>query len=141
MYLNFIGLAAATATFLGIWTGHVLVRKIEYRSTSLILPTICFALVGLFLGFCSFLSISPTTSAVLGILSMTALWDSYEFSRQQKRVVKGYAPANPQNPRHARILEKHKSAITLDLLKRNPIGREVNPEEAVVLATAKVKVQ
>jgi hypothetical protein len=68
---------------------------------------------------------------------MTALWDSFEFFRQQKRVIQGHAPANARNPRHARILELHKSATTFDLLKRDPTGRRVNPEEAVKLVAGK----
>jgi len=48
--------------------------------------------------------------------------------------MKGHAPANPSNPRHARILEEHPLATAVDLLKRDPIGREVSIEEATKLA-------
>jgi hypothetical protein len=125
MALNFIGLAAALTTFFSIWAGHVLVRVIEYRSASIRLPAACFAVAGILLLIGTLLSASLTVSAVLGILSITTLWDAYEFPRQQKRIIKGHAPANPSNPRHVRILEEHKTATTLDLLKRDPIGREV----------------
>jgi hypothetical protein len=66
---------------------------------------------------------------------VTLLWDSFEFWRQQNRIIKGHAPANPDNPRHIRILEESQAATTLDLLNRNPIGCPVNPEEAIRLVT------
>ena len=66
---------------------------------------------------------------------MTVLWDALEFTRQHRRVVKGHAPANPSNPRHARILAEHSNATTLDLLKRDPLGRQVYPDEAIKLIT------
>jgi len=137
MEYNLIGPVTASATFLGIWTGHVLVREIERRSASLLLPSACFAFIGLSLAISSFLFDSPLISTTLGILGMTALWDSIEFLRQQKRVTRGWAPANPSNPRHARLLEKYPSATTIDLLKRDPIGRAVNKEEAVKLVSTK----
>lgn len=125
MELNFIGLAAALTTFFSIWAGHVLVRLIEHRSVSITLPAACFATLGTFLLIGTFLSTSPILSTILGILSITTLWDAYEFPRQQRRVIKGHAPANPANPRHVRILKEHKTATTLDLLKREPMGYAV----------------
>jgi hypothetical protein len=136
MGLNFIGLVAALTTFFSIWAGHVLVRVIEYRSASIRLPAACFAAAGILLLIGTFLSTSLTASAVLGILSITALWDAYEFPRQQKRIIKGHAPANPSNPRHARILKEYKTATTLDLLKREPLGREVTQQESLDLVAA-----
>jgi len=47
MGLNLIGLATAAALFLGVWIGHVLVRKLEYSSTAIIFPSTCFALIGI----------------------------------------------------------------------------------------------
>jgi hypothetical protein len=137
MELNFIGLAAALTTFLSIWAGHVLVRVIEYRSTSVRLPAACFTGTGILLLIGTFLSTSLTLSAVLGILSITTLWDAYEFPRQQRRIIKGHAPANPANPRHVRILKEYKNATTLDLLKREPIGREANAQESISMVHAK----
>ncbi len=36
-------------------------------------------------------------SGSLGIFGITLLWDALECVRQQRRVVRGHAPANPQN--------------------------------------------
>jgi len=81
-------------------------------------------------------SASRPLSTVFGILGITLLIDALEFARQQKRVIKGHAPANPNNLRHALLLFRPDSqATTLDLLKRDPIGRPVNADQAIKLIT------
>jgi hypothetical protein len=47
-------------------------------------------------------------------------------------VAKGHAPANPANPRHARLLAAG-GATTVDWLARHPVGRAVGREEALAL--------
>jgi hypothetical protein len=133
MQLNFIGLTAAASAFLGIWLGHVLVRKIEARTLKLWVPIMTALVIGLGLVYRSLTTHHLYLSAVTGILGITALWDALEFVRQEKRVKKGHAPANPDNPRHAHILEEHPSATTLDLLDREPVGHPVTLEEAARL--------
>lgn len=130
--MNPVGLAAALAAFLGIWFGHVAVRKIEYLSPTIWLPTVLAVLAGLSLAVFSSFTANRALSAVLGILGTTVLWDALEFTRQQQRVRRGHAPANPHNPRHARFLAEGR-ATHLDLLKRDPLGRQVSPAEAVRL--------
>ncbi|MEW5870363.1 MAG: DUF4491 family protein [Chloroflexota bacterium] len=125
MELNTVGPAAAIATFLGVWLGHVLVRELEYRAARLALPALGFALAGILLESGALLTASAPLSAGLGILGITALWGCAELFRQQRRVVRGHAPANPSNPRHARILERYPTATTLNLLERQPLGRPV----------------
>jgi len=137
MEFNLLGLAAGITTFLGVWMGHLLVRKLEFQSSSLSLPAACFALTGIALELGSLLFNSPLLSAILGILGITALWDALELFRQQKRVIRGRAPANPSNPRHARILEQFPSAITINLLKRDPVGHTVSADEALRLVIEK----
>jgi len=129
MNLNLTGLAAALATFLGVWLGHVAVRHFEARITD-IRPAmrVCIVLgLGLWAG--ALFAESAPLAAGLGILGMTLLWDAYEFHRQEKRVKIGHAPANPANPRHARILAEFPTATTVDLLKREPRGRAYTPDE------------
>jgi hypothetical protein len=53
---------------------------------------------------------------------MTLLFDGFELSRQERRIIRGHAPANPDNPRHAKILKEYPSATTVDLLKREPMN-------------------
>lgn len=128
MTLNWIGFAAGLATFAGIWAGHVAVRKIEARAVSLWPPVLAFALAGLIAEAVALSLSERLPSAVLGILGITLLWDAFELVRQQKRVKRGHAPANPANPRHARILAQYPAATTIDLLKREPTGQPAGAE-------------
>ncbi len=123
MEINTLGLVAAITAFLTIWAGHVAVRKIEFASPTIWLPTIIFTALGLVTEYCSLITVHRPLSTVFGILGITLLFDAFELTRQQKRIRKGHAPANPNNPRHAAILADPKShATTVDLLKREPSG-------------------
>jgi len=135
MDINFIGLIAALAAFLGIWLGHVSVRVIERNAKKLWPPIAIAVVLGLILEIYSLSTINQPLSTAAGILGITILWDALEFTRQERRIKKGHAPANPSNPRHAQILAEYSSATTLDLLKRDPVGRQVSPDEAVQLIT------
>jgi hypothetical protein len=133
MHLNALGPVAALSAFLGIWLGHVSVRRIEFVSPSLWPPALLFISLGLALEFASAWASSLPLAAACGILGVTLLWDSLELVRQQRRVRKGHAPANSRNPRHARILAQFPAATARDVLKREPLGRPVSPSEAVSL--------
>jgi len=121
--MNFIGVVAALTAFFSIWFGHVAVRKIEFISPTIWIPTAIFAALGFIVEFLSLSTANRPLSTALGILGVTLLWDAFELSRQQQRIIKGHAPANPNNPRHAKILAENKSATTVDLLKREPSNR------------------
>jgi hypothetical protein len=128
--MNWIGLVAALTAFFSIWSGHVAVRKIEFLSPTVWFPTTIFAVLGLIVEFISLSTPQRLPSTFFGILGITLLFDALEFTRQQTRIKKGHAPANPNNPRHARILADHSSATTFDFLKRDPIGHVVSIDEA-----------
>lgn len=133
--MNLIGLVVALATFFSIWFGHVAVRKLEFISRTIWLPSAAFALVGIIFELFSLITSNFLISATLGILGITFLWDTLEFTRQQSRIKKGHAPSNPNNPRHVRLMQEYASATTLDLLKRDPIGKPVSDNEAIKLIT------
>lgn len=133
MELNYIGFVAAASAFLGIWLGHVSVRVIERNTKRLLSPILIALALGLTLETWSLVTEHRLLSTATSILGITILWDALEFVRQERRVKKGHAPANPDNPRHARILAENPSATTLDLLNRDPIGRQVSHDEAVIL--------
>jgi hypothetical protein len=133
--INFIGLIAALTAFFSIWFGHVAVRKIEFISPTIWLPTIIFTALGLMVEILSLFIVTRPWSIVFGILGITLLFDAFEFTRQQRRVKKGHAPANPNNPRHVQILAEYSTATTLDLLSRDPIGKPVSAKEAIKLIT------
>ncbi|MBI4772272.1 MAG: DUF4491 family protein [Chloroflexi bacterium] len=124
MNLNWIGPVSAAATFFSIWLGHVGVRKIEAASPTIWLPAAGALALGLALEVGALLSDSLHLSGALGIVGITLLWDALEFSRQHKRVKHGHAPANPANPRHARLLAESPATTTADWLKREPLGRK-----------------
>ncbi len=126
MTINLLGLVAALTAFLSIWFGHVAVRKIEFISRTIELPSTVFAIAGLAIEFFSLKTSNVLLSTALGILGITILFDAFEFTRQQKRIINGHAPANPNNPRHAQIMREYTSATVLDLLKRDPLGRPVS---------------
>ena len=127
--INPVGLAAALATFLGVWLGHVSVRKIERETVDLWKPTLIALALGIGLEIASFLTASMPLSAMFGILAVTLLWDALEFYRQQKRIKHGHAPANPNNPRHVKILAEYPNATTFDWLARSPRGSAYSSAE------------
>ncbi len=123
--LNDIGIITGVSLFLGIWLGHVSVRKIEYYFANLQLPAGLFILIGCSLEWLSLTGKILEWNVMLGVFGVTFIWDAVELFRQQKRVQRGHAPANPSNPRHARILKEYKDATTSDpfspdLLKKLP---------------------
>jgi hypothetical protein len=119
--LQLAGLWMAIATFLGIWWGHVGVRWLEAHSADVRPPAVALIVAGLGLNLFSLIAPNLTVAGVCSIIGITLLWDAFELSRQQKRVIKGHAPANPANPRHAAYLAApHSRATTADLLKREP---------------------
>jgi len=130
MAINSLGLIAAATAFLTIWIGHVAVRKIEAESQNIKTPTFIAIALGLITEYGSLSTINLQLSTALGILGITLLWDAFEIYRQENRIKHGHAPANPNNPRHAKILAEYSTSTTLDLLKREPVGRSVSPEEA-----------
>ena len=130
MDLNWIGPAAAASTFLGVWIGHVSVRKIERQVERVWIPATIAFLLGIGLELASLLSANLVVATICGILGVTLLWDSLELAvRQPKRIEHGHAPANPNNPRHALILASHPDATTIDWLDRDPRGLPYSADE------------
>ncbi|GAB4456878.1 MAG: DUF4491 family protein [Anaerolineales bacterium] len=123
--MNTLGLTAALTAFLAIWLGHVAVRKVEAEARNIRPPIVIAIVIGLFAEYCSLITDNVSLKTALGILGVTLLWDAFELHRQENRVKHGHAPANPNNPRHAKILTEYPSATTKDLLKREPTGKPI----------------
>lgn len=133
MDINLVGLASAAATFLGVWIGHVSVRKIEREVERIWIPSALALLLGTGLELLSLWTSSRALSTFCAILGVTLLWDALEFHRQQNRIREGHAPANPRNPRHARILAAYPKATTTDWLDRDPRGEPLSTEDVRLL--------
>ena len=129
MDFNLIGPASAAATFLGVWIGHVSVRKVEREVEHIWIPSMLALFLGIGLELASFRTSNLILSTMCGILGVTLLWDALEFYRQQNRIKEGHAPANLRNPRHARILAAHPHATTTDWLARVPRGVPFSSDE------------
>jgi hypothetical protein len=127
--MQLAGFWMALATFLGIWWGHVGVRWLEARSPRVGPPAALLIIVGLGLNLYGLLAQSLTVAGICSIIGITLLWDAFELFRQQKRVQKGHAPANPANPRHAAYLAAGGPVTTEDLLDREPTGRPLEPHK------------
>jgi len=122
---HFTGLILGVTVIAGIWGGHVLVRRVEYYSVDLRMPVTFFFITGIGLAGLSVLSKPDWLSGILGIMGIILFWNGIETRHQEKRVKKGYAPANPANPRHQQILQEFPNATTEVLLKHDhSIGKE-----------------
>lgn len=134
MEINWLGLASAAATFFGVWIGHVSVRRIEREMERIWIPATLALLFGVGLVAASFLTQNLILSTICGILAVTLLWDALELGiRQPNRIKHGHAPANPNNPRHAKILATHPNATTIDWLDRDPRGIPYTANELAAL--------
>ena len=137
MEINLIGFASALAAFIGVWLGHVSVRKVERETVNLWIPALIALAMGVGFEIASLLTSSLPLSAMCGILGVTLLWDSFEFYRQQKRIKHGHAPANPNNPRHAKILVEYPDATTVNWLAREPRGSAYSSAELASMQEGK----
>jgi hypothetical protein len=126
---NWIGVVAACATFFSVWLGHVSVRAVEFRAASLQRPASVYLALSATAYLGSALSGNLMLSAALGIVATTLWFDALELRRQFKRVIKGHAPANPDNPRHAPYLASGQ-ATTRNPLDRAPGDYRIDREHA-----------
>jgi len=130
MNFNWLGLASASATFFGVWFGHVSVRKIEREVERIWIPSTFALLFSIGLVTASLLTSNLILSTICGILAVTLFWDALELAiRQPDRIKHGHAPANPNNPRHTRILSAYPNATTFDWLNREPRGYPYSKDE------------
>jgi len=106
-----------------------MVRKLESRLERIVPAVILCILLGLLFEISALLVESNTVSAIFGIVGITFLWDALEFYRQQKRVIKGHAPANPNNPRHQYFLSQYPTSTLVNLTDGEPRGYPYTDEE------------
>lgn len=83
--LQWAGPILALTTFATIGIGHVLVRRLHARFGTR--PAIPFFILGSAVLILSTLMVKNVTSAVLGIIGITLVWDGIEIYRQEKRML------------------------------------------------------
>jgi hypothetical protein len=94
MALNFNGLIIGLSAFLIIGIFHPIVIKAEYYYGKKVWPI--FLAFGLVCIFSSLIIKTSMLSTILGILGFSSLWSIHEIIEQEKRVLKGWFPANPK---------------------------------------------
>ncbi|MDW8403535.1 DUF4491 family protein [Chloroflexus sp.] len=124
------GLWLALATFLSIWWGHVGVRWLEAKSADIRPPMIGLIIAGLALNVAALFAPNITIGGVCSVVGIALWWDAFELVRQDRRVRHGHAPANPDNPRHARYLAEGKATLH-DPLDREPSDPVANAQQPV----------
>lgn len=92
--MNFSGIILGVSAFVIIGLFHPIVIKAEYY-----LSKRCwwmFALAGI--GFCiaALFVKSTVASSVIGVIGFSCFWSILELFEQEKRVRKGWFPANPK---------------------------------------------
>ena len=92
--MNFDGIILGVSAFLIIGLFHPIVIKAEYY-----FGKGCwwvFVLVAILFGAASIMVDDTIVSAILGVFSFSSLWTVLEIFEQEKRVKKGWFPANPK---------------------------------------------
>ena len=94
MFVNFMGLIISVAVFLLIGVFHPIVIKCEYYFSEKCWPV--FLAAGLLFLIVSLWIANTTVSILVAILGISCLWSIKELFEQEKRVEKGWFPANPK---------------------------------------------
>lgn len=92
--MNFSGIITGLATFLIIGIFHPVVIKAEYRFGkscwwAFMLAGLAFAVLSLFIE-------DLVLSTITGVTAFSCFWSIKELFDQEKRVAKGWFPANPK---------------------------------------------
>lgn len=93
MVFNWDGFIIGISAFLIIGIFHPIVIKTEYYFGKKVWPV--FLIVGLSLALTSLFIKNNIGSAIIGIVGFSSLWSIHELIEQEKRVSKGWFPANP----------------------------------------------
>ena len=95
--MHFNGIIVGLATFLIIGVFHPIVIKAEYHFGKrcwwfFALAGVAFAVLSLFIE-------SMVWSTITGVTAFSCFWSIHELIEQEKRVEKGWFPANPKKKR------------------------------------------
>lgn len=92
--MNINGILVGAMSFLAIGIFHPIVIKCEYYFSSKIWPL--FLAGGLVFLTLSVFVEDQTLSSIIAVFGFSMLWSILELKHQEKRVEKGWFPANPK---------------------------------------------
>jgi len=92
MYLS--GILIGVISFLSIGVFHPIVIKAEYHFSKSCWPV--FLIAGIILMIISAMIENVVLSSALAVVGMSSWWSILELFHQEKRVQKGWFPANPK---------------------------------------------
>lgn len=93
MALNWGGFIIGISAFLIIGVFHPIVIKTEYYFGKRVWPV--FLIIGICLAIGSLFIKGHMASSIVGIIGFSSLWSIHELIEQERRVSKGWFPANP----------------------------------------------
>lgn len=91
--MHFTGILIGAISFLSIGVFHPIVIKSEYYFSKSCWPV--FLVAGIVLMVISLLVDQVILSSALAVIGMSSWWSILELFEQEKRVEKGWFPANP----------------------------------------------
>ena len=89
------GVLLGLSSFLSIGLFHPIVIACEYHFSYRCWP--CFLIAGLVLLGASLFISNVILSAIIGVVGFSCLWSILELFEQDKRVERGWFPANPKH--------------------------------------------
>ena len=92
--MNHQGVLIGFISFVAIGLFHPIVIKAEYYFSKKIWPV--FLLAGMALLVISLCIQTTLTAALVGVVGFSCLWSIIELFQQEKRVKRGWFPANPK---------------------------------------------
>ena len=92
--MNFTGVLIGLVSFLSIGVFHPIVIKAEYHFSKSCWPV--FLLAGILLMVASVVVEQVILSSALAVIGMSCWWSIFELFEQEKRVQRGWFPANPK---------------------------------------------
>ena len=92
--MHFIGIVIGVISFLSIGVFHPIVIKAEYHFSKSCWPV--FLIAGVVLMGVSLFVENVVLSSALAVVGMSSWWSILELCEQEKRVQKGWFPANPK---------------------------------------------
>ena len=92
--MSFTGILIGVISFLSIGVFHPIVIKAEYYFSKYCWPV--FLIAGIVLMVISVFVQHVVISSALAVIGMSSWWSILELFEQEKRVEKGWFPANPR---------------------------------------------